>query len=91
MTSESKHKVAIIRQEGSNGDKEMLAAFVTAGFDAWDVSVSDLLSGAVTLDMFRGIVFVGGFSYAGVLDSGKGWAGVIKFNESIYKQFQDFR
>ena len=91
MTSESKHKVAIIRQEGSNGDKEMLAAFVTAGFDAWDVSVSDLLSGAVTLDMFRGIVFVGGFSYADVLDSGKGWAGVIKFNESVYKQFQDFR
>ena len=91
MTSDSKHKVAIIRQEGSNGDKEMLAAFVSAGFDAWDVSVSDLLSSAVTLDMFRGIVFVGGFSYADVLDSGKGWAGVIKFNESVYQQFQDFR
>lgn len=89
--SESKHKVAIIRQEGSNGDREMIAAYLSAGFEAWDVSVSDLLSGNVTLDMFRGIVFVGGFSYADVLDSGKGWAGVIKFNENVYKQFQDFR
>jgi phosphoribosylformylglycinamidine synthase len=91
LNSQNKHKVAIIRQEGSNGDREMLAAFVSAGFEAWDVSVSDLLSGSVTLEMFRGIVFVGGFSYADVLDSGKGWAGVIKFNENVYKQFQDFR
>ncbi len=91
MESEKKHKVAVIRQEGSNGDKEMIAAFLSAGFEAWDVSVSDLLSGDVTLDIFRGIVFVGGFSYADVLDSGKGWAGVIKFNENVYKQFQDFR
>jgi phosphoribosylformylglycinamidine synthase len=91
MSSEIKHKVAVIRQEGSNGDKEMLAAFLSAGFEAWDVSVSDLLGGQVTLDMFRGIVFVGGFSYADVLDSGKGWAGVIKFNEAVYKQFQEFR
>ena len=91
MSNETKHKVAIIRQEGSNGDKEMMAAFLSAGFEAWDVSVSDLLSGSVTLDMFRGIVFVGGFSYADVLDSGKGWAGVIKFNENVYKQFQAFR
>jgi phosphoribosylformylglycinamidine synthase len=41
--------------------------------------------------MFRGIVFVGGFSFADVLDSGKGWAGVIKFNEAVYKQFEAFR
>lgn len=91
MKSESKHKVAIIRQEGSNGDREMISAFLAAGFEAWDVTVSDLLSGSVTLGQFRGIVFVGGFSFADVLDSGKGWAGVIKFNESVHKQFQDFR
>mmetsp|Transcript_24907 Transcript_24907/g.68666 ORF Transcript_24907/g.68666 Transcript_24907/m.68666 type:complete len:1318 (+) Transcript_24907:347-4300(+) len=91
MKSETKHKVAIIRQEGSNGDREMVSAFLTAGFDAWDVHVKDLLDGTVTLEQFRGIVFVGGFSFADVLDSGKGWAGVIKFNESVYKQFQDFR
>ena len=91
MESTTKHKVAVLRQEGSNGDREMVAAFVAAGFEAWDVSVSDLLSGNISLDMFRGLVFVGGFSYADVLDSGKGWAGVIKFNENVYKQFQDFR
>lgn len=91
MKLESKHKVAILRQEGSNGDREMIAAFISAGFDAWDVTVRDLLVGSVTLDQFRGIVFVGGFSFADVLDSGKGWAGVIKFNENVYKQFEDFR
>jgi phosphoribosylformylglycinamidine synthase len=69
----------------------MTSAFLAAGFDAWDVTVSDLLSGSATLDQFRGLVFVGGFSFADVLDSGKGWAGVIKFNESVYQQFQDFR
>ena len=91
MPKTKKHKVAVLRQEGSNGDREMISAFLSAGFDAWDVTVRDLLDGTVTLDMFRGIVFVGGFSFADVLDSGKGWAGVIKFNESIYKQFESFR
>lgn len=91
LSLKSKHKVAVIRQEGSNGDREMISAFLSAGFEPWDVAVSDLLSGNVTLEMFRGIVFVGGFSFADVLDSGKGWAGVIKFNESIYKQFEAFR
>lgn len=91
MNSEAKHKVAILRQEGSNGDREMISAFLSAGFEAWDVTVSDLLSGAVTLDTFKGIVFVGGFSFADVLDSGKGWAGVIKFNDDVFKQFEAFR
>jgi phosphoribosylformylglycinamidine synthase len=91
MTSDSKHKVAVIRQEGSNGDREMISAFLSAGFEVWDVTVSDMLAGNVTLDQFRGIVFVGGFSFADVLDSGKGWAGVIKFNENVYKQFDEFR
>lgn len=91
MKSTEKHKVAILRQEGSNGDREMISAFITAGFDVWDVTVSDLLRGAVKLEDFRGIVFVGGFSFADVLDSGKGWAGVIKFNDSVFKQFEAFR
>jgi phosphoribosylformylglycinamidine synthase len=91
MSSQKKHKVAVLRQEGSNGDREMVSAFLTAGFDAWDVTVSDLLSGAVSLDEFRGVVFVGGFSFADVLDSGKGWAGVIKFNAKVFAQFQTFR
>lgn len=91
LNSSQKHKVAIIRQEGSNGDREMIAAFLSAGLEAWDVTVSDLLSGRVTLERFRGIAFVGGFSYADVLDSGKGWAGVIKFNANVFVQFQKFR
>jgi len=91
MKKEDKHKVAILRQEGSNGDREMISAFISAGFEAWDVTVADLIDGNVTLDMFRGIVFVGGFSYADVLDSGKGWAAVIKFNKTVFAQFERFR
>ena len=91
MKAETKHKVAVIRQEGSNGDREMISAFISAGFEAWDITMSDLLGGAVSLNQFRGIVFVGGFSFADVLDSGKGWAGVIKFNENVYRQFEEFR
>jgi phosphoribosylformylglycinamidine synthase len=86
-----RHKVAIIRQEGSNGDREMCSAFDLAGFEAWDVHMSDLLGGKVDLAQFRGIVFVGGFSYADVMDSAKGWAGTIKFNPSLAKAFEDFR
>ncbi|KAJ1398877.1 CobB/CobQ-like glutamine amidotransferase domain-containing protein [Ochromonadaceae sp. CCMP2298] len=51
----------------------------------------DLLSGAVTLDTFRGLVLCGGFSYADVNDSAKGWAGVIKFNPSLWAQFEGFK
>lgn len=91
MTAEKKHTVAVLRQEGSNGDREMISAFIAAGFDVWDVTVSDLLTGKVTLDIFKGIVFVGGFSYADVLDSGKGWAGVIKFDQNVFQQFETFR
>ncbi|RHN69217.1 putative phosphoribosylformylglycinamidine synthase [Medicago truncatula] len=56
-----KPKVAVIRKEGSNGDREMAAAFHAAGFEPWDVTMSDLLNGLVSLQEFRGIVFVGGF------------------------------
>jgi phosphoribosylformylglycinamidine synthase len=61
-----------------------------AGFEVWDVAVTDLLSGAVTLDDFRGAVFVGGFSYADVLDSAKGWAGTIRFNPGLKDMFDRF-
>jgi len=81
--------VAVLREEGSNGDREMAGAMFAAGLEAWDVSVSDLLAGRVALDRFRGIAFVGGFSYADVLDSAKGWAGKVKFN--LRDQFEHFR
>nr|GMD86053.1 probable phosphoribosylformylglycinamidine synthase, chloroplastic/mitochondrial [Ipomoea batatas] len=90
MTATSKPKVAVIREEGSNGDREMSAAFYAAGFEPWDVAMSDLLNGVVSLHEFRGIVFVGGFSYADVLDSAKGWAASIRFNQPLLNQFQEF-
>jgi len=86
----NKIPVAILREEGSNGDREMTSAFFAAGFEPWDVVMSDLLSGRVDLSRFRGIVAVGGFSYADVLDSAKGWAGVIRFNEDLWQRFQEF-
>jgi phosphoribosylformylglycinamidine synthase len=83
-------KVAIIREEGSNGDREMTSAFFHAGFETWDVMMTDLIDGRASLDDFRGVVFVGGFSYADVLDSAKGWAGAIRFNENLRGEFEKF-
>ncbi|KAF3457729.1 hypothetical protein FNV43_RR02387 [Rhamnella rubrinervis] len=90
MTATSKPKVAVIREEGSNGDREMSAAFYAAGFEPWDVAMSDLLNGAISLHEFHGVVFVGGFSYADVLDSAKGWSASIRFNQPLLNQFQEF-
>ncbi|KAJ9550402.1 hypothetical protein OSB04_014447 [Centaurea solstitialis] len=90
MTAATKPKVAVIREEGSNGDREMSAAFFASGFEPWDVSMSDLLNGSISLTDFRGIVFVGGFSYADVLDSAKGWAASIRFNQPLLNQFHEF-
>ena len=85
-----KHKVAIVREEGSNGDREMTSAFFWAGFEPWDVTMTDLLEERVSLDPFRGIVFVGGFSYADVLDAAKGWAAIIRFNPKLRAVFESF-
>ena len=56
----------------------MTSAFFAAGFEPWDVVLSDLLQGRIDLADFRGVVAVGGFSYADVLDAAKGWAGAIR-------------
>jgi len=85
-----KPEVAILREEGSNGDREMTSAFYQAGFSPWDVTMTDLLSGRVTLERFRGVVAVGGFSYADVPESAKGWAAGIRFNEQLRKMFDAF-
>jgi phosphoribosylformylglycinamidine synthase len=90
MSRQQKPRVAIIREEGSNGDREMASAFYAAGFEPWDVVMSDLIQQRVRLQDFRGVAFVGGFSFADVLDSAKGWAGVIRLNEDLWKQFQQF-
>ncbi|HCU70561.1 MAG TPA: phosphoribosylformylglycinamidine synthase, partial [Candidatus Moranbacteria bacterium] len=85
-----KPKVAILRDEGSNSDREMTSAFYMAGFEPWDVCMNDFLVGKVSLDDFRGLAAVGGFSYADVPDSAKGWAATIMFNPRLKKMFWDF-
>lgn len=90
LAASDKVRVAVIREEGSNGDREMSAACFAAGMEPWDITMSDLLNGRASLDTFRGIIFVGGFSYADTLDSAKGWAGTIRFNDRVLQQFQDF-
>ncbi|XP_039297799.1 phosphoribosylformylglycinamidine synthase-like [Nilaparvata lugens] len=86
----SKPIVAVIREEGSNGDREMAASLFMAGFDVWDVTMQDLLDKKITVDMFRGLVFPGGFSYADVLDAAKGWAASLLFSCQLAKQFSAF-
>jgi phosphoribosylformylglycinamidine synthase len=85
--SVTKPKAAILREEGSNGDREMAAAFLAAGFEPWDVTMTDLINGAITLESFQLIAFVGGFSFGDVLDSAKGWASVIRNNERLSEEF----
>lgn len=84
-------KVAILREEGSNGDREMAAAFMMAGFEAYDVTMSDLIAAKQNLDSFNGIAFVGGFSYGDVLGSAKGWASGIQFHKNLSEMFKAFR
>lgn len=82
--------VAVLREQGVNGQVEMAAAFDRAGFRAVDVHMQDLLSGAVTLDEFNVLAACGGFSYGDVLGAGGGWAKSVLFNESLRKQFETF-
>ncbi len=83
-------KVAILREQGVNGQVEMAAAFVKAGFEAIDVHMSDLIEGRVTLDAFRGLVACGGFSYGDTLGAGQGWAKTILFHADVREQFERF-
>jgi len=83
-------QMAIIREQGVNGQIEMAAAFDKAGFAAIDVHMSDILSGRIALDQFKGLVACGGFSYGDVLGAGEGWAKSILFNERAREQFQTF-
>ena len=90
LEASDKPRVAVLREEGTNGDREMQAALAAAGLAPWDVTMSDLLAGRVDLDQFRGIVFAGGFSYMDVFGSAKGWAGTILFNGKLQEMFDRF-
>ena len=86
----AKPRMAILREQGVNGQVEMAASFDKAGFEAVDVHMSDILSGRVKLDDFRGLVACGGFSYGDVLGAGEGWAKSILFNDRARDEFEGF-
>jgi len=83
-------RVAILREQGVNGQVEMAAAFDRAGFAAVDVHMSDLLAGRADLADFSGLAACGGFSYGDVLGAGSGWAKTILFNERMKEMFTGF-
>ena len=83
-------KVAILREQGVNGQIEMAAAFNHAGFNAIDVHMSDVLEGRIDLADFIGFVACGGFSYGDVLGAGRGWASTILHNQRARQQFSGF-
>ncbi|MCW4628748.1 MULTISPECIES: phosphoribosylformylglycinamidine synthase [Marinomonas] len=90
IASGVKPKIAVLREQGVNGQVEMAAAFHKAGFTPVDVHMSDILSGRITLDQFSGLVACGGFSYGDVLGAGEGWAKSILFNPIAREQFKAF-
>ena len=83
-------KIAILREQGVNGQLEMAAAFDWAGFSAVDVHMSDVLSGRISLKDFKGFAACGGFSYGDVLGAGEGWAKSILFNARARDEFEAF-
>jgi phosphoribosylformylglycinamidine synthase len=83
-------KMAILREQGVNGHVEMAASFDRAGFAAYDVHMSDIISGRVSLKDFAGFVACGGFSYGDVLGAGEGWAKSILFNARARDEFSAF-
>ncbi|MFQ6332872.1 phosphoribosylformylglycinamidine synthase [Methylophilus sp. 3sh_L] len=83
-------KMAILREQGVNGQTEMAAAFDRAGFNSVDVHMSDIISGRVVLKDFAGLVACGGFSYGDVLGAGEGWAKSVLFNSRARDEFSAF-
>ncbi len=88
--SRSRPAIAILREQGVNGEVEMAAAFTRAGFKAVDVHMTDILGGRVSLQDFRGLAACGGFSYGDVLGAGEGWAKSILFNDRARAEFTAF-
>ncbi len=86
----AKPRIAILREQGVNGQYEMAAAFDRAGFECVDVHMSDLLAERSALQNFSGLAACGGFSYGDVLGAGEGWAKTILFNSQLREGFQAF-
>ena len=83
-------KAAVIREKGSNSEREMANALFLAGFDVKDVHMTDLQSGRVSLNDFKGLVACGGFSYGDTLGAGIGWARSITFNAKLSDEFKAY-
>lgn len=90
INSKQKPKAAIIREKGSNSEREMAHAMYLAGFDVKDVHMTDLITGRETLEDIQFIGAVGGFSNSDVLGSAKGWAGAFLYNEKAKKALDNF-
>ena len=90
FTGTARPRIAILREQGVNGQVEMAAAFDRAGFDALDVHMTDLLSGRVSLAGFKAFVAGGGFAYGDVLGAGRGWASTILHNPRVRDEFERF-
>ena len=90
IASGARPRVAVLREQGVNGQVEMAAAFDRAGFDAFDVHMSDIISGRVSLAQFKGFAAAGGFSYGDVLGGGAGWAKSILFSPRARDAFSAF-
>mgnify|MGYP000464659500 CR=1 FL=1 len=90
LNLEAKPTVAILREQGVNGQVEMAAGFDRAGFKSIDVTMSDILDGRVSLKQFSGLVACGGFSFGDVLGAGEGWAKSILFNNQARDEFTAF-
>ena len=90
INSGAKPKIAILREQGVNGQIEMAAAFTRAGFNAYDVHMSDLMAGRIHLADFKMLAACGGFSYGDVLGAGEGWAKSILFHPALRDQFAAF-
>ena len=86
----AKPAIAILREQGVNGQIEMAAAFERAGFDSVDVHMSDIINGNLDLKRFKGLVACGGFSYGDVLGAGEGWAKTILFNTRTREMFTNY-
>nr|WP_315479151.1 phosphoribosylformylglycinamidine synthase [uncultured Rhodoferax sp.] len=86
----SRPKVAVLREQGVNSHVEMAYAFTEAGFEAYDVHMTDLQTGRAKLADFKGVVACGGFSYGDTLGAGIGWARSITFNDGLSDQFKAF-
>lgn len=90
ISDTSKIRAAIIREQGTNGEREMAAALHCAGFDVFDITMHDLSKGRASLDDIQFVVFPGGFANADVLGAGRGWASVFKYNKLARLELSKF-